>query len=230
MEEQQQAFDLNLLEEIRTSIEYVAPDMSDYLMLSELARVTKLTHHRLYYGIKYGKKRPLYGIKRGDRWFVHRLDALQWAADSLNDQADRALKHARRIGRIIDREKLEKMRRENPPQRMTRVRYDVAPAGLRTYTYMQAATAVQTSVQTMGVYLTKGNQLGDVPRYITDDGRVVMPADPIDAFAATQSEKRKASAHRKFPTPTAEEAERDRAEGVGRGRRKHLTAVERGAA
>jgi hypothetical protein len=224
--EEQKGFDLGLLEEIRTSIEYVAPDMADYLTLAELTRVTHLRHGRFYYGIRYGKKRPLYGVKRGDRWFVHRLDALQWAAGISNDQVARWQKNAQRLGKLISRERLAAARVEPGDQRETRRPYGPVPAGVRAYTFMEAATAMQTTITTMYVY-TSGddNPLSHVEKYLDHNGRVVLRADTIDEYVREHRQHDQRALNRKKAIPTADDAARDRAKGAS-----NVVALKRGAA
>jgi len=178
MEEQQQ-LDLELLEDIRSGIEQDAPDLSDYLMLSELSRVTHLKHQRIWYAITTGKKRPLFGVKRGDRWFVHRLDALTWAADVATDQQERWLQQAQRLGKLVRKEQI----RQGvipPEQRQARDPLPRVPAGILTYSYAEAARMLNLSMSSVKIYLGKGQPLEKITRYRTADGRTVLSARDVN--------------------------------------------------
>jgi hypothetical protein len=190
--EEQRPIDLGALEAIRAGIEQEAPDLADYLLLRELAQVTHLSRARIYYNLRYGKRRPLWGIKRGDRWFVHRIDALQWAADIANDQQDRWLRNAIRLGKMVDREKV-RLGIQPPPQRERRAPHPRVPKGVRVYSYSEAARAIGTTIPTLYVYAGTGQPLEHAQRYVTDDGRVVWSARDIDAYVTEKYERAQAA-------------------------------------
>jgi hypothetical protein len=210
--EEQQGFDLGLLEEIRTDIEYQAPDMADYLMLSELARITHLKHGRIHYGIKRAKLRPLSGIKRGDRWFVHRLDALQWAAGVANDQQARWMKQAQRLGKMVHREQV-RAGIVPPEQRKPRDPLTNAPAGILTYSYSEAARMLNLAAATLMVYLAPSQELaGKIQRYRSADGRTVLSASDVHTVAM---ERKQAEADKR--ARDAKKAEKDNVVSIRRG-------------
>jgi len=191
MAEEAQQIDLQLLEEIRSGIEESAPEISDYLMLSELTRVTHLKHARIHYALKYGKKRPLFGVKRGDRWFVHRLDALQWAHDVATDQQDRWQKQAIRLGNMVRREQIRGGIVVPPPeQRQKRDPLPKQPAGILCYSYAEAARMLNIATSSLQVYLTQSSpQQLDIQRYRSEDGRVVLSAADTNAAVLARKQK-----------------------------------------
>lgn len=213
MEERQQ-LDLGLLEEIRTGIEYTAPELSDYLMITELSRVTHLKPGRIHYAIRYGKHRPLYGIKRGDRWFIHRLDALTWAAEVANEQQARWQRQAQRLGKLVRGEQVRQGILP-PEQRKPRDPLQRAPKGIATYTYSEAARILGLTSLTLGVYVSKGQPLEGIARYRMEDGRVGLSARDVNAEALARKQR------------AEDEAERKRLLAEARGK---VISIDRGAA
>lgn len=198
MAEEAQQIDLVLLEEIRSGIEYQAPEISDYLMLSEMTRVTHLKHGRIHYALKYGKKRPLYGIKRGDRWFVHRLDALQWAQEVASDQQQRWKAQADRLGQLVRREQIRGGIVVPPPeQRQRRDPLPAVPKGILTYTYAEAARMLNLSTASVQQYLSLAEPLLKIQRYRSEDGRVVLSAADVGAAAMERKQKQEDDKRRK---------------------------------
>jgi hypothetical protein len=214
--EEMQQIDLGMLEEIRAGIEQDAPDIADYLMLSEMSRVTHLKHARIWWALAYGKRRPLFGIKRGDRWFVHRLDALQWAHDVASDQQERWQKQATRLGNLVRREQVRSGLIVQPPeQRQRRDPVQKQPAGILCYSWAQAARMLGLTTQTLKQYTSLGQPLEGVKKYRSPDGRVVLSAADIGVAALERKQKEEdEKAHRR---ETAE-------------RRANVVEIRRGAA
>jgi hypothetical protein len=204
------AIDLKLAEEIREGIEREAPDMSDYLMTNELSRITHFSYGRINYSLRKGKKRPLYGFKRGDRWFIHRIDALQWAHDVATDQLSAWAKQQQRLSREL---KHEKIRQGVEPPPIPEIRqdgrrrssvYPPAPKGWRVYTYMEVATVLQTTMATVSIYVNKGGPLEDIEKFRNTDGRIVVSAKPVDDYARTRRDFDHEHPSRKADVPQIE--------------------------
>jgi hypothetical protein len=186
--EEQQALDLGLLEDIRSSVEMDAPDLADYLLTSELRRITHFNYGRIHYSLYKSKRRPLYGIKRGDRWFVHRLDALQWAADIANDQHDRWLKQSQRLGRLVQKEQV----RQGiipPEQRKPRDPLPRVPQGILVYSWAEAARMLNLSMNTLKVYVYPGQPLEAIQRYRMPDGRTALSARDVNEALIARKQK-----------------------------------------
>jgi hypothetical protein len=222
MDEHQGQLDLRLMESIREDIEHVAPDLSDYFLVSELTKVLKVSHAKIYYALARSRKRPLYAVKRGDRWFVHRLDALTWAQEVSREQMQRWYDNDVRLGKMTDKRykppKMPGLVREHVPGEAAKGeagriaawdalrsgrKWPAAPDGQRIYTYMEAAARMYTTVSTVSAYLAPTGPLAHVQRFTIEGNRVAIDADGIDAF---QEERERTAAEEKRQAKAAQAA------------------------
>jgi len=217
------------MESIREAIDHVAPDLSDYFLLSELDRILKMTHAKIYYALSKSKSRPLYAVKRGDRWFVHRLDALAWAQGVSRDARLRMEHNEIRFEKILTGKSRPQ---QKPPtvaprpgehvpgepvrgeagrikaweaQRSGR-RWPAPPDGQRLYTYMEAAIVMRTTIATVSVYLSPTGALAHAQRFTIEGNRVAIDADAIDAFQAERERKAAEAKERKREDKAAKDA------------------------
>jgi hypothetical protein len=234
--EMQQEFDLALMEEIRTGIDDAAPDLADYLLVSEIVRITHLRHARIGYALNKGKLRPLYGIKRGDRWFVHRIDALEWAATISQDQVKRWQSNVKRIERLrkyATGDALKGAAGRLAAQSVGRAKRPEPPRGTRVYTYQEAALVLELKVTTLSEYLAPSGPLGHVARYQINGNRIGINAEAIDAFADKRRVERDREKEEQRAQRAAKRAQQQEApvpqEGAA-SRKRQLKLVEKGAA
>jgi len=172
--------DESALSEVTAPISDEHEQFADYLTIREIAYVTRLSPDRIRHALTYARARPMRGVKRGMQWFVSRMEALRWAAVVGDYEYARWGAHRERIGKLMAREE-RRIALPLPPPR----HYDRPPAGKRVYSYPEAAVALDTTVNTIYVYVGPGKQLGHVTRYVTDERVRVLDADAIDEYART---------------------------------------------
>ena len=180
------------LDLIRRSLASEVDSFADYLTVSEISHLTRLSKQRIYHALNHAHLRPLSGIQRGRLWFIHRLDALGWARLVAQYELTRWKAHSDRLDHMFRREQGETYRVGTP-------KLSTVPDGVRVYTYREAAAALVTTRESLYVYLTAGNQLGHVRRYRNEHGQRVVDAEQIDEYMNTRRTERRA-ATREVPT------------------------------
>ena len=172
--------DESALTEIAAPISDEHDQFADYYTIREIAYVTRLSPGRIRHALTYGRLRPMHGVKRGMQWFVSRMEALRWAAVIADWEMERWTANRERIGKLIEREE-RRIAFPLPPPR----NYDRPPAGTRVYSYPETAKVLDTTVNTIYVYVGPSKPLGHVARYVTAERVRVLDADAIDEFART---------------------------------------------
>src|SRR5262245_44877566 len=178
------------LREVEQAYASETDSFADYLTTRELSRISHIAPHRIQIALTHGIQRPMEGIKRGDRWFIRRSEALRWSGVVADWEIARWTRARERISKEQRDDAHREMRRYyTPPEPRILYTYDAPPEGTPVYTAEQAAEVLDTTKLAFSVMCSKGGALAHVPRYREKGSRIkVYEAAPILRYAKEHRE------------------------------------------